>query len=77
MELRQRLANNIRRLRLLKGWSQEDLAAAAEIDRTYVSAIERCRYSVSLDVLERLARALEVEAHLLILQEENGSNLRC
>lgn len=66
MELRQTLARNVKRLRTERGWSQEDLAAAAEIDRTYVNAIERCLYSVSLDVLARLAGALEVEAAELL-----------
>ena len=56
-------------MRAEKGWSQEDLAAAAEIDRTYVSAIERCRYSVSLDVLERLAHALDVSPAMLIVPD--------
>ena len=45
---------------MAKGLSQEELADAAGIDRTYVSALERCRYSVSIDVLERLATALSV-----------------
>ena len=60
MALRQTLAENLKRARVAAGLSQEDLADAAGIDRTYVSALERCRYSVSIDVLERLATALRV-----------------
>ena len=48
--------------------SQEELADRAGVDRTYVSAIERCRYSVSIDVLERLATALTIEAADLLRQ---------
>lgn len=60
MELRQIFADNLRRARLAAGMSQEELADAAEVDRTYVSALERSRYAASLDVMERLATALRV-----------------
>ncbi|QDM40808.1 helix-turn-helix transcriptional regulator [Altererythrobacter sp. TH136] len=66
MALRTVLADNLRRLRVERSLSQEDLADAAQIDRTYISALERCRYSASLDVLERLSAALGVEAHRLL-----------
>lgn len=42
-------------LRVQKGWSQERLALACELDRTYVSAVERQRCNVSLPNLERFA----------------------
>ena len=56
------LARNLRIYRHERGLSQEELAHRAEIDRTYVSALERCVYGVSIDVLDRLAVALSVEA---------------
>ncbi|WP_256888548.1 helix-turn-helix domain-containing protein [Acidomonas methanolica] len=56
------LARNLRIYRQQRGLSQEELAHRAEIDRTYVSALERCVYGVSIDVLERIAVALSVEA---------------
>ena len=66
MDIREVLAINVRRLRLARGWSQEELAARASIDRTYVSSIERRRYAASVDKLQELARALKVsEAELL------------
>ena len=66
MDIREVLAINVRRIRLARGWSQEELAARSSIDRTYVSSIERCRYAASVDKLQELARALEVsEAELL------------
>jgi transcriptional regulator with XRE-family HTH domain len=67
MKLRQILAINLKRFRHEAGWSQEDLAGAAGIDRTYVSALERCRYGATVDVLERLANAFEKEAAELLL----------
>jgi transcriptional regulator with XRE-family HTH domain len=42
--------------------SQEELAHGAKIDRTYISALERCVYGASIDVVDRLAEALGVEA---------------
>lgn len=53
--------DRIRELRKAKGWaSQEDFAHHAGLDRTYVSGIERARRNPTLDVIVRLAHALEV-----------------
>jgi transcriptional regulator with XRE-family HTH domain len=52
------VARNIRRLRVAKGLSQEVLAVDAEIDRTYVSRLERGLENPTVAVLERLAKAL-------------------
>ena len=62
MEIREVLAINLRRLRQAQGLSQEELSHRAEIDRTYVSALERCVYAASIDVVDRLATVLGVEA---------------
>ncbi|MEE3624098.1 helix-turn-helix transcriptional regulator [Nitrospirillum sp. BR 11752] len=65
-DLRTILAENLRRLRKDKGLSQEELAGLSEVDRTYISLIERKRNSISLDKLEQIATALNVDAYLLI-----------
>lgn len=52
---------NLRRYRNQKGMSQEKLALDAEVDRTYVSQLERGIANPSLDVLCRLANTLDVE----------------
>jgi transcriptional regulator with XRE-family HTH domain len=62
MEIREVLALNLRKFRHAKGLSQEELADRAEIDRTYISAVERSVYAASIDVVDRLARGLGVEA---------------
>jgi transcriptional regulator with XRE-family HTH domain len=41
--------------------SQEQLALAAEVDRSYISEIELAKNSASIDVLERIADALGVD----------------
>jgi transcriptional regulator with XRE-family HTH domain len=58
--LREVLAYHVRLLRVEKGWSQERLALECELDRTYVSAVERCRWNISLSNIERIAQALDV-----------------
>jgi transcriptional regulator with XRE-family HTH domain len=66
MEIREVFARNLRALRQAKGISQEELAHLAGIDRTYVSALERCVYNASIDVVDRLANVLGVEAAELL-----------
>ena len=66
MQLRWILAENLRRLRLERGLSQEAFADLAGIDRTYVSALERRVYAATVDVIERLAVALSVEPFELV-----------
>lgn len=61
MRLREILAQNLKRHRLAAGLSQEELAHQADIDRTYVSSLERGRYAATVDMLERLAAELGVD----------------
>lgn len=68
MTLREVLADNLKRHRLAAGLSQEELAHRADIDRTYVSSLERCQYSATVDIIEKLARELKIDAALLLRQ---------
>jgi len=58
---RQRIATNLKRLRVERGWSQEHMAELADFHRTYVSQLERCVSNISIDGLEKLAMALGVD----------------
>lgn len=69
MALRRIFARNLRRFRQEAGLSQEALADAADIDRTYVSALERELYSASLDTIERLSKALQITAAQLLVED--------
>lgn len=63
---RQRIAENVRRFRQDLDLSQEKLAELADFHRTYVSQVERCITNISIDGLERLAGALEVDVAALL-----------
>ena len=65
-QMQKALAANLLRLRAAKNLTQEQLAFEAEVDRTYVSQIERCLKNPSLLILHRLAKALDWNAHSLL-----------
>ena len=60
MDIKQRFGVRIKELRKLKGLSQEKLANLAEIDRTYLPTIEKGERNVSIEIVEKLAIALQV-----------------
>lgn len=60
MNLKEKFGLKIRTTRELKGYSIEYLANIANIDRTYISDIEKGKRNVSLLIIEKLAKALEV-----------------
>ncbi|MGH1413550.1 MAG: helix-turn-helix domain-containing protein [Pelagimonas sp.] len=62
MKLRERVGLNIQNLRRSKELSQEELAHIANIDRSYMSSIELAKSSTTIDKLEQLADALNVDA---------------
>lgn len=66
MDVRARVGGNLRRYRTAKGISQEELAHRCELDRTYVSGIERGVRNPTVVVLERLAGVLGIPAAALL-----------
>jgi transcriptional regulator with XRE-family HTH domain len=66
VDIRDRLARNLRRLRQEKGWSQESFAFEAQIHRTYVSDLERGVRNPTITVVEKLADALKVKVGVLL-----------
>ena len=64
--LRAIVAENVRRHRTSLSLSQEALAAEAGLHRTYIGSIERAERNLSLDNIERLARALRVSPSSLL-----------
>ena len=66
VDVRRRLAANLKRLRADKGWSQEKFAFEANIHRTYVSDLERGARNPTITVVEKLAVPLGVSASDLL-----------
>jgi transcriptional regulator with XRE-family HTH domain len=62
MSLRETVAMNLQKLRRAKGMSQEELAARADINRNYVGMLERNEHAPTIEMLEKLALGLDVDA---------------
>lgn len=60
MDIKKKVGNRIKQLRTELKLSQEALGLKAEVDRTYVTDVENGRRNVSLEILTRLIKALEV-----------------
>jgi transcriptional regulator with XRE-family HTH domain len=72
MKARALLAWNLRKLRVERELSQEKLAADARIDRAYLGGMEREQENPSVDLLDRLADALEVPIASLFESPRRG-----
>ncbi len=66
-EIRSVLAVNLIALRMAREWSQEALAFEAGLHRTFVAHVERQGRNISLDNLEKLAVALDVQTYELLM----------
>lgn len=68
--LRARLGRAVRRLRADAGYSQESFADRCRVHRTYMGSVERGETNISLDNIDRIARALGLNAGQLLLEAE-------
>lgn len=66
----QRLGKRIQTLRKARRLNQQTLAQAAELDRTYISAVEHGKQNLTLGAVMRLADALEVPFEQLLVSED-------
>ncbi len=60
MNIQKKYGIKVKEFRIKKGWSQEKLALNADIDRTYISGIEKGERNVSIVVVEKIAVALDI-----------------
>lgn len=77
MDIQQKLALNLRRIRVAKDISQDELALRAGVERAYVGHIERGTKNPTIKTLEKLAEALACSASDLLMdvQGEGESQL--
>ena len=66
----------VRERREKRGFSQEELADRAGLHRTYVSLIERGRRTASIEVVRRVAEALDTSMSKLIAETERKHGQR-
>ena len=71
MEVRQRLAQQMRRLRAAKGLSQEELSDRTGLHRTYISGIERGVRNPTITIVARIADGLGVTVEELLARPAN------
>ena len=64
-EKRKAMGESIREMRIAQGWTQEQLAEIAGIKASNLERIEAGRYAVSLDVLNKIAGALNEELRMV------------
>jgi len=70
MDIIKVFGDNLKKYRKAMGISQEAFADKCGMHRTYISAIECYRRSISLENIQRIADALEIETYKLFLEEE-------
>jgi transcriptional regulator with XRE-family HTH domain len=73
MEVRKLIGWNIRRLRVARGLTIEDLADLGGLTPNYVGELERGRVNVGVLALDRLAKALHVKLGQLVEEPAPGS----
>ena len=69
MDIVKVFGNNLKKHRTQLGLSQEAFAEKCSLHRTYISAIECYRRSISLENIQRIADALEIETYKLFMEE--------
>ena len=70
MDILKVFGDNVRKYREQLGISQEAFAEKCGLHRTYISAVERQRRSISLSNIQKISDALEVETYLLFIDNE-------
>lgn len=70
MNIKKTIGKNIRYYRKRIEWTQEKLAVRAKLTPNYISRLELAEENVQINTLERIAKTLKIDVHLLFLIEE-------
>jgi len=65
-DIKLKLGKRIKEIRIKGGYSQEELASLAKLHRTYISDIERGGRNVSVENIEKIAKALKIDPSELL-----------
>lgn len=72
MDIVKVFGKNVKKYRKLSKLSQEELAYKSGLHRTYISAIECYKRSISLENIQRIAKSLEIETYKLFLEDDKN-----
>ena len=61
MNIKEKFGSKVKELREQKGFSIEFLANISNVDRTYISDIEKGKRNVSIEIMEKIILALETD----------------
>ena len=70
MDIIKVFGTNVRKKRIAKGLSQEKFAELCNLHRTYISDIECFTRNVSLETVQKIANALEIDSYTLLLNDK-------
>ena len=71
MDIIKVFGSNVRQYRMQRNLSQEKFAELCGLHRTYISDIECFRRSISLDNIQKIADALDIDTYKLFLEDES------
>ncbi len=74
MDIIKVFSTNMRKYRIALGLSQEQFAEKCNLHRTYISSVERFQRNVSLENVQKIASALNVEVYKLFLENNADDN---
>lgn len=69
MRIQQIFGNNVRLYREKNGWSQDHLSEKSGLHRTYISGVERGVRNPTIEVVQQIAAALNIEESILFLKK--------
>ncbi len=69
-ETRDILAQNVQRLRKIKGMKVNQLAEASGLSRSFMGMVEHSKVNISIDKIEAIAKVLGVEVYVLLVSHQ-------
>lgn len=73
MDIRTIVGHNIRAFRQKKDYTQEKLAVLSDLHINYISSVERGERNIGIINVVKIAKALKIEPHLLLIPESYKS----
>jgi transcriptional regulator with XRE-family HTH domain len=72
MSIQKIVGKNVKRFRESLGWTQSKLSKISGLHYTYISGIERGTRNPTVEIIYKIARTLNVDPGILLMQDEGG-----